>query len=344
MLKNSIRNMKVSYRIFYSWQSSVGNHNNRSYIRNKIDSVVQSQVDYDLILDEATRDKAGSPDIVSSIMGKIGVADIFVCDLTIVDKNKETNGTGMPNPNVMFELGVAVANLGWERIICVVNTYYGGIESLPFDINHHRCLPYSKNGKDENKQLNLSEPILNIICNYDDIVARFHNNDYIMHDKKIFEKLTEKYSEESFVNTISDCKLSRIYNNYDFNIWKFYLYFQDYPKNRFILDELNSTYKVFTIALDDMITEYITLFNPVDFGREYEDPDLEYTEEEMERILRSQRYKMREPEFPQYDTDEKVKKFYKTIDDNIAKINSHCYNVLKCFTAFRDAVSRLLFV
>ena len=335
---------KKTYTIFYSWQSSVGKQDNRFYIRNKIDSVVKSQVDYDLILDEATRDKAGSPEIVSSIMGKIGIADIFVCDLTITNKYDKTNEGGMPNPNVMFELGVAVSNIGWERIICVVNTYYGEIKLLPFDINHHRCLQYSKNGKEVKKELDLAEPILKIICNYDDIVDRFRKNDHILHDQKLFEKLTENYSEESLVNTINNCKLSRIYNNSDFIIWNSYLCFQNYPKNRFIMDDLNATFNLFIIALDGMITEFTTLFNPVDFGWEYEDPDLEYTEEELERILRTQRYRMREPEYPQYDTDEKLRKYYKTIDDNIAKINYHCNNVLNCFTTFRDAVSRLLFV
>ena len=335
---------RKSYTIFYSWQSSVGNQDNRSYIRNKIGALVKSHTDYNLKLDEATRDKTGSPDIVSSILGKISIADIFVCDLTIIDKDDETNGHGMPNPNVMFELGVAVANIGWERIICVINTYYGEIKLLPFDINHHRCLQYSKNGKDVKKELDLTEPILNIICNYDDIVARFHKNDHILHDKKLFEKLTEKYSEESFVNTISNCKSSRIYSNFDFSIWKYYLYFQNYPKNIFIKDELNVIYNEFIIALDGMITEFITLFNSIDFGWEFEDSDRKYTEEELEKILRSQKYKMREPEYPQYDTDEKLKKYYKTIDDNIAKVNYHCNNVLKCFTAFRDIVSRLLFV
>ena len=335
---------KKSYTIFYSWQSSIGKHDNRFFIRNKIDSVVKSQVDYKLILDEATRDKTGSPEIVSSIMEKIGVADIFVCDLTINKKDDETNENGMPNPNVMFELGVAVAHLGWERIICVINTYYGEIELLPFDINHHRCLPYSKKGKEESKSLDLFAPILNIICNYDDIVNRFLKNDHILHDRHLLEKLMSPYSEEALVDSLHDCMYSRLYDNYQFKIWEHYLFFQRYPKNRFVNNELNVTYREFTISIDKMITDFMTLFNPVDFGREYEDPDLEYSEEEMERILHSQRYKMREPEYPQIDTNEKVRKYYKTIDDNIAKINFLCINVLKCFTSFRDAVSRLLFI
>lgn len=333
------------YRIFYSWQSSVDRHDNQIYIRNIIESFINKQKDYKLTPDEATRNTAGSPDIVSTIMGKIGIADVFICDLTITHK-KEDDGknVGMPNSNVLFELGVAVALLGWERIICVVNTHYGDIKLLPFDINHQRCLPYCKNGKEENKRLDLSEPILSILNNYNEIVARFKSNDYVLHDKSLYESLTENWTEEDLINSLNDCKSSRLYNNYHFKIWEHFIDFQRYPKNRFIYGELNDSYKRFTDALDEMITEFITLFDPVEYGRMYEDTDQEYTQDELYRILCSQRYKMREPDYFKYSSAGKEREYYNVIDRNIAKINYHCNNVIKCFTSFRDAISRLLFI
>lgn len=337
--------MEKIYRIFYSWQSSVDRYDNLTYIRNRIESFINNQKDYKLTLDEATRNSAGSPDIVSTILGKIGIADIFICDLTITQKKEDdVKDVGVPNPNVLFELGVAVAFLGWERIICVVNTHYGGIELLPFDINHQRCLSYCKNGKEESKRLNLSEPILKILQNYDEIVSRFKSNDYALHDKGLFEKLTETYSEEYLVNSLYDCKSSRTYNNLHLNIWDYFIEFQRYPKNRFIYSELNETYIFFTNALDEMITEFISLFNPIEYGREYEEPDQEYSREELERILRTQKYKMREPDYSKYSSSGKEIEYYRIIDGNIAKINYHCNNVLKCFTSFREAISRLLFI
>ena len=334
--------MNKVFRIFYSWQSSIGQHDNRSYIRNKIQSVI-SHSDYNLMIDEATRDTAGSPDIVSSIMGKIRIADIFICDLTIV-KNDDNDGCGMPNSNVIFELGVAVALLGWERIICIVNTYYGDIELLPFDINHHRCLPYNKNGREEIKILDLSEPILKILLKYDQIVANFCKNDYIVHDKKIYEKLMESYSEEDLFNCMDACKISNKYNNYDYQLWNYFIHFQDYPKNRFIFEDLNTSYQTFTNSLDAMITDFISLFNPVDFGWKFEDPNRNYTQDEMDEILRTQRYKMRELDYPSSGSDEQIRAYYKNIEDDIEKISFHCKNVMNCFTAFRGAISRILFI
>ena len=333
--------MEKVFRIFYSWQSTVEQNDNRFYIRNKIQHFI-SHSSYNLMLDEATRDTAGSPDIVSSIMGKIGVADIFICDLSIVKKD-ETDKSGMPNPNVMFELGVAVALLGWERIICVVNTYFGSIDLLPFDVNHHRCLPYEKNGT-EIKKLDFSEPISVIISKYDEIITRFCQNDHIEHDKKIFETLMIPYSENELINSLDDCKTSRTYNNYYWKLWEYFMFFHRAPKNRFIFEELNEAYKTFAIAIDKMTTGFIALFNPIDYGWEKEDPDQNYTQDAEDEILRNQRYKMKEPEYPNLVSDEKNKEYYNSIDDNTAKINYHCNNVLNCFIAFRDAIKKRLFI
>lgn len=332
--------MEKVFRIFYSWQSTVEQNDNRFYIRNKIQHFI-SHSSYNLMLDEATRDTAGSPDIVSSIMGKIGVADIFICDLSIVKKD-ETDKSGMPNPNVMFELGVAVALLGWERIICVVNTYFGSIDLLPFDVNHHRCLPYEKNGT-EIKKLDFSEPISVIISKYDEIIARFCQNDYLKHDKKIYETLMEQYSEDELINSLDHCKTSRIYNNYYWKLWEYFMLFQRCSQNRFIFEDLNTAYQTFANALDEMITDFCTLFERIDFGYTYEDPERNYSQDEMNEILRTQRYKMREPDYPNCGSDEQVREYYKTIEDNTARINNLCNNVIKCFTAFRDSIKKTLF-
>jgi hypothetical protein len=51
-------------------------------------------------------------------------------------------GKSAPNPNVLIELGYAAAVLGWERVICVVNTAYGTVEQMPFDLRSRRLLNY----------------------------------------------------------------------------------------------------------------------------------------------------------------------------------------------------------
>jgi hypothetical protein len=47
-----------------------------------------------------------------------------------------------PNPNVLLELGFAASTIGWENIICVINTAYGKPSELPFDIKFRKPLEY----------------------------------------------------------------------------------------------------------------------------------------------------------------------------------------------------------
>jgi hypothetical protein len=83
-------------------------------------------------VDQDTQGLPGAPSIPQAIMEKIDacqafVADVFLCYTTV-------DGTQGPNPNVAYELGYAVARLRWDRIILVVNTEFGPIEKLPFDL------------------------------------------------------------------------------------------------------------------------------------------------------------------------------------------------------------------
>lgn len=94
-------------------------------------------------VDEATRDVPGSPNIPEEIRKKILAADIFVADVSIVEKRSQQPGEGMPNSNVVFELGFAAAALGWERIVLLLNEAYGPVKSLPFDFDRHRATPYT---------------------------------------------------------------------------------------------------------------------------------------------------------------------------------------------------------
>lgn len=124
--------------VFFSWQSDLDAKTNRNIIGDCIKDICKKN---NLLYDEATKDRCGSPDIARSIEEKIRLADIFVADVTVI--NAESQSKPTPNPNVLFELGIAQAILGWERIILIVNTAYVAIESLPFDIDKHRAIPYS---------------------------------------------------------------------------------------------------------------------------------------------------------------------------------------------------------
>lgn len=132
-----------SRTIFYCWQSDIENKLNRGFIQDALERAIEplSSLDLELyVLDRDTKDEPGSPDIAQVIADKIKSAAIFVADVSIV--NSGTPGRLTPNPNVMFELGLAVNALGWENILLVFNLSTGNIEELPFDIRGHRPIPY----------------------------------------------------------------------------------------------------------------------------------------------------------------------------------------------------------
>jgi hypothetical protein len=163
---------KSNIIIFYSWQSDLDKDTNQNGIRLSIkSSFPQVETEFEnlnLILDEATRGVSGSPNIPSKVFEKISKADIFICDLTPVGKSKNKK---IANPNVLIELGYAIAELGWERIILLFNTNYGDFPNdLPFDVDRHRATKFKINDKSDKGSKNeltkvLSESIKLILEN-----------------------------------------------------------------------------------------------------------------------------------------------------------------------------------
>ncbi len=148
--------------VFFSWQSDIDAKTNRYVISDCLRDICKKN---SLIFDEATNERCGSPDIASTIEEKIRGADIFVADVTIINAGTASKTT--PNPNVLFELGIAQATLGWDRIILIVNTAYAPISDLPFDIKSHRALNYNLNSQDteslsnKQKSTRIYEPLKN---------------------------------------------------------------------------------------------------------------------------------------------------------------------------------------
>lgn len=95
-----------------------------------------------IVIDEATRNTTGSENIIFEIIRKINIANIFVCDISTINKTDSNQNRKTPNPNVMYELGYAVAKLGWKRIILILNEEYGSIKDVPFDIQQHIITKY----------------------------------------------------------------------------------------------------------------------------------------------------------------------------------------------------------
>jgi hypothetical protein len=131
--------------IFYSWQSDLPNATNRGLIEDSLEIAAgaiagDGNVAVDPVIDRDTEGVAGSPDIASTIFGKISAADVVVADVTIVSSSDAKRST--PNPNVMVEVGYALKALGFERVVLVFNEAFGKIESLPFDLRMRRLVVY----------------------------------------------------------------------------------------------------------------------------------------------------------------------------------------------------------
>ena len=105
------------FKVFYSWQSDLPE--TRKRIRKAIEAACANNVN--CVVEEATSNRTGSPNIVSSLFEHIDEADLFIADVTpIYSFIKEIKRTGddgeqietiekkSPNPNVLVEMGYAV--------------------------------------------------------------------------------------------------------------------------------------------------------------------------------------------------------------------------------------------
>lgn len=134
-------------RVFYAWQSDLAGKTNHYAIRDGLrDAATKLNVErptIKVVIDEATRGKSGSPNIPASLLKKIDKADIFVADVTTITA-PGPGGRPCPNPNVVYELGYASAEHGWDRIIFLFNDAFGTFPThLPFDFAQHRGSPYT---------------------------------------------------------------------------------------------------------------------------------------------------------------------------------------------------------
>jgi hypothetical protein len=134
--------------IFYSWQSDLPNSVNRGFIEDALEKAIR-QLNKDLTVEESPREEKltvdkdtkgvpGSPPIVDAIFQKIANACVFVPDVTFVGQTEKTRP--LPNPNVLIEYGWAIRELGYSKIVAVMNSAFGepSWDTLPFDMRHVR--------------------------------------------------------------------------------------------------------------------------------------------------------------------------------------------------------------
>src|SRR5260370_7894623 len=136
--------------VFYSWQTDLPSDRNRNFIEKALKNAAKvlrndDSLQVEPVIDRDTVGIPGSPNISETIFGKIDQAQVFVCDVSIINQDtiaQNPDARPTPNPNVLVELGYALKTLGARRIILVFNAAYGKPEQLPFDLRPRRVTAY----------------------------------------------------------------------------------------------------------------------------------------------------------------------------------------------------------
>ncbi|HXK20579.1 MAG TPA: hypothetical protein VNG33_22365 [Polyangiaceae bacterium] len=65
-----------------------------------------------------------------------------MADVSLIRFGDAESARSTPNPNVLIELGYAIGTLGWDRILLVLNSHFGPLEKLPFDLKTRQAIAY----------------------------------------------------------------------------------------------------------------------------------------------------------------------------------------------------------
>lgn len=153
--------------VFFSWQKTRPSSEHWSLIESGLEKAavdVGRQLDLEVEITRDSQGVPGAPLIFDEIKAKLDRCDVAVFDLTNV--GKLVNERACPNPNVLVELGYALHRLPTERIVLVMNTEYGGVDTLPFDIQKSRVVAYQlePGGKKPPERTRLREALVDTLA------------------------------------------------------------------------------------------------------------------------------------------------------------------------------------
>jgi len=257
------------YNIFYSWQMDIPVENNKRPIELSIQeaciNIAKTNIDFEYIIDDATRDIPGSPSIPDSIFSKINASDIFIADITTV--SHECDGKNFSNPNVLIELGFAISCIGWSRIILLYNKQFGKFpDDIAFDIAKNRILDFKIKDK------------------YDKSGYGMLLNQLVVAIKLIYEKNPKKPNEILFIddgkrkrandiNKIRELCNSLEYNTIDYFIKEFHNKFYDsifFYFEEFKAKMENPYFYVYDGKIKLLLNNFLTLWKKsLSFGHKY---------------------------------------------------------------------------
>jgi hypothetical protein len=118
-------------------------------------------------------DRFATPtDIARFIVETIPTCHALVGDVSYINVAGEERTRQTPNPNAMFEVGVATQCLGPGKVILVFNTDSGGPANLPFDVRNHVVLTWSSSDPPARLAHALRDPVETVFRDYLVLVHR----------------------------------------------------------------------------------------------------------------------------------------------------------------------------
>lgn len=132
-------------KIFWSWQSDHPGKISRHFVKDALETAINElnaeatidEPERELSLDHDRKGVPGSPDLARTILDKIENCTVLVADVTPVGETSDKPPKKLINSNVAIELGFGLGTVGDSALLMVMNTHYGRIEDLPFDLRHN---------------------------------------------------------------------------------------------------------------------------------------------------------------------------------------------------------------
>lgn len=159
------------FRIFYSWISDPAQKRNRMLVYRALSEALQkvsalldaSQDSAEVIQCERFKQPI---DIARYIVETIATCHALVGDISYINHPREKKTRPTPNPNAMFEIGMATQCLGPGKVILVFNTDSGRAAQLPFDVRNQVVLTWSSSDSHAKLARALQDPIETIFRDY----------------------------------------------------------------------------------------------------------------------------------------------------------------------------------
>jgi hypothetical protein len=165
------------FRIFYSWISDRPAESHRMVVYRALVAATQQAADGLGVPREQAEvlqcERFDTPtDIARFIVETIPTCHALVGDISFINVAGEHQTRRTPNPNTMFEIGLATQCLGPGKVILVFNTDDGSTVDLPFDIRNHAMITWSGSNPSTKLAHDLQGPVEGVFRSYHVLATR----------------------------------------------------------------------------------------------------------------------------------------------------------------------------